>query len=402
MTQDYIDVEKFYEATGESWRDYWDESSTPYTNSLDILRRAVALPMADIQLPMAIAYAWTNAKWSRVLGIHLAYGPEGSGKSTIAKFARGIRETIAWGEGSTFASIRNYLNEVKYLDDECEMEADGAALILDNVYSSTFQGADNKLRSLLLSGYKKADDRLIISSGMAGENIQFRTFSTKLISSVDPIHESYELRELKRRLVFTIHQKWEKMSASERPDFDMSERIDFDDISWKGFFKEQYLKVYGGAESLGQQGKQNIAIYAKARQSAKRSKAYPAHFTSERKEICLDILATGVVIGAWETVREGIEKLALYWEFIDSRMAQGADILKQHLKPILAVFEAAAASNGGVASVPMSTITQSLNAKHASGEFMDKPRGKDVITAMNQLGFSAGMDGSKTVWTKSI
>ncbi|MEO1349071.1 MAG: hypothetical protein AAFW84_09765 [Cyanobacteria bacterium J06635_15] len=398
----YLNVEAFYDTTDESWKDHWNHSLSAYENSRNILARAVALPCAEIQLPVAIAYAWTNAKWSRVLGIHLAFGPEGSGKSTVAKFARGLRETESWGEACSFASVRNYLQGVKYLDEECEMEADGAALILDNVYSSTFQGSDNKLRSLILSGYKKADDRLIISSTTAGENLHFRTFSTKLISSVDPIHESYELRELRRRLLFTIHKKWEEMGEDERPDFDMSERIDFDDMSFSGIFESEYLRIYGADTAKGQRGPVNIVKYAEARKAAKRSRSYPAHFTAERKEICIDPIATLLLIGGCETVREGIEIFSRYWEFVDARMAEGSDILKQHLQPLLLPFEEAAKYNGGCVKVPMTLINQSLSAKHQAGEFMDKPRGKDVYDAMRQLGFSASTESSKTVWIRSV
>lgn len=393
-----MDISAILDSYSDKWSDHWDNSLSPYENSCNLLSRAVALPCADIQLPIAIAYAWTNAKWARCLGIHLAYGPEGSGKSTVAKFARGLREGIAFGDGSTIASIRNYLQQVKYMSDEDGpiTELDGAALVLDNVYSSTFQGSDNKLRSLILCGYKKADDRLTIASPGTGENIEFRTFSTKLISSVDPIHECHDLRELKRRLVFTFHEKWEKMNDSERPKFDMTERIDFDELDWTGMFQEVYLPVYG--TGAGQMGQLNVHEYGKFKQSLKRSKRWPEVVTSERKEIMIDLLCAGRVIEAWDSTKSAIEVAAAYWEFVNSRVGSQKSDLEQVLIEFLSIFEEASSQTGQECKVPTSAINKEIETRWNNGNFLERPRAKDVRDILLKRGYRAHREDSGNMY----
>ncbi|MEM8611449.1 MAG: hypothetical protein AAGF93_05475 [Cyanobacteria bacterium P01_H01_bin.105] len=382
-----MDITAVLDSYSDSWEDYWDDSLTPYQNSYELLSKAIALPYSNIQLPIAISYAWTNAKWARCLGIHLAYGPEGSGKSTIAKFARGLREGIAFGDGSTFASIRNYLQSTKYQSDEDGpiSELDGAALILDNVYSSTFQGADNKLRSLILCGYKKADDRLTIAQPGNGENIEFRTFSTKLISSVDPIHECHDLRELKRRLVFTFHEKWEQMNEAERPEFDMTERIDFDELDWSGMFKKAYMPVYG--TDAGQMGSLNVHVYGKFKTALKRYKKWPKAVTSERKEIMIDLLSTGRIIEAWDSIEAAACVAGTYWEFIDSRVGSQKSDLEQVLVEMLDIYELAASKTGKPSSVPTTTINKELERRYSAGDFLERPKASAVRDILFKRGY---------------
>lgn len=398
-----MDISAILDGYNDSWRDYWDENSSQYENSVNLLSRAIALPNQDIQLPIAVCYAWTNAKWARVLPCHLAYGPEGSGKSTIAKFARGLRNAQSFGDGSTFASIRNYLQSVKYGGDEDEqLELDGACLILDNVYQSTFEGADNKLRSLVLCGYKKADDRLTIANPGTGTNFEFRTFSTKLFSSVEPLHESSDLRELRRRLLFTFHKKWESMTDDERPSFEMEDRVDFDDLDWSGCFEEAYLGVYGLDAASGQMGAFNVHEYGKFRKSLKACRAWPQAMTSERREISVDVMATGRLIGAWETTEEARRVFGEYWEWVDSKVAGEQSDLSQAMGEIVSLFEAASEATGKPAIVPTATINSELSARYDSGQFLERPKPKDIKDWLTKNGYKPSKNGSQSVWIKSL
>jgi hypothetical protein len=111
----------------------------------------------------------------------------------------------------------------RWLDEECEFEKDGATLLFDNVYCSTFT-QNPQLLALILSGYDKSSDKLMIASAM-GENIIFRTFSSKIISSVEPLWLDAKLKELSRRLLIIRHQRTEELG-----EIDLEGKIDLDSI----------------------------------------------------------------------------------------------------------------------------------------------------------------------------
>lgn len=214
------------------WQELWDKSLTPYENTVNLLSRAVAVPYAQIQLPVAVTYIWTNQKWSRELPLMFCIGPEGSGKSTLATLAEKLHDVETQGVNSTAAGIRNLLNEQRWpIEDEdnqpnYNIELDGAMLIFDNVYTKTFT-QDSGLLGMLLCGHKRGKDAITIGGGY-GESKKFYTFSPKVVSTVEPIYEAYELRELKRRMLVIFHQQWERMTDDERPDFDWDKTINLD------------------------------------------------------------------------------------------------------------------------------------------------------------------------------
>ncbi len=322
VMEGYLNPAEFYADTLESWEDLWDKSKSLYDNLRSIISDTVFLPDRDIQLPVAISYIFTSQKWAKVLPLMLCYGREGTGKSTLTKFASLIRKAEILGQSSTFASIRNELNRSRWIDEEGAIERDGASLLFDNVYASTFT-LNPSLLSLILSGYDRSSDKLMIASTM-GENIIFRTFSSKVISSVEPLWLDARLKELSRRLIVIRHQRLEDL-ASEYESFE--NRLDLDSVSWEGIEK-LYLDFW--------MSRAVVEVYVKTRKQltkrGKKSFTIPDTLPSEKWAISVDVICTGICLGAWGGVQEAVNHLGRFFELQTEKLATSESAILTFLR----------------------------------------------------------------------
>jgi hypothetical protein len=306
---EYLDPKVFYAESLDSWEDLWNRELTIFQNLKNIVSSAVFLPDSEIQIPVAIAYLMTSQKWAKILPLMLCYGREGTGKSTLTKLASHLRSSEILGQSSTFASIRNELNNSRWLDEECEFEKDGATLLFDNVYCSTFT-QNPQLLALILSGYDKSSDKLMIASAM-GENIIFRTFSSKIISSVEPLWLDAKLKELSRRLLIIRHQRIEDLGA-----IDLEGKIDLDSISWDGF-SSIYFDFWSS--------KTNVERYVNTRKMltrrGKKPFTIPDTLSSNIWAISIDLIATGISVGAWMEPQESIDHLSEFFKLQTEKLA---------------------------------------------------------------------------------
>lgn len=354
------------------WQELWDGNLTPYENTHDILSRCVALPYQDTQLPIAIVYSWLNQKWSRELPIMFSVGPEGSGKSTVGTFARHLHGVETQGVNSTAVAIRNYLNEMRWaFDDEDETynynaELDGALLVFDNVYTDTFT-SDKNLTGMLLTGHKRGNDAIRIGD-KGGKSIVFYTFAPKWITSIEPIWEDPKLKELRRRMVVLFHQQWERMNDDEKPDFDWDNVINLDNVCWDGFSSKIFFPFWTNEDTAHR--------YLAAKRSYNSCKK-PECFTQARKPLCADMVATGVVIGAWKDSKEGIARLGNYWDYLDDKFSQDSDALRQFLREFI----------GDKDIVAVNDIKVFIDFKFGKGQLLSNPKGRDIMDHMRALGF---------------
>lgn len=242
------------------------------------------------------------------------YGRPGTGKSTAAVFARSLHDTELLSSSSTYASIRNLIKTSRYLiPDEEDEETDGAMLCFDNVNPSTFQ--DEDVRNLMLMGYKRTTDRVAHAGAQGGGNVYFRCFSSKIFSSIHPIHTQHELAELFRRMLIIFHEK--------ATDFD-GEMLDLEDVDWEDFYTDIYWRFH--------QNKSNALMFAKAWKAAKTHVYSDACWSPARKSLVRDLLATGVAIGSWSTVKEGIKTFTEYWHYFDEKVTNNRVDLDQFLE----------------------------------------------------------------------
>jgi hypothetical protein len=318
----YLNPVDFYAETLETWKDLWDESKPLYENLKEIVSQSVFLPDRDVQIPVAISYMMTSQKWAKVLPLMLCYGREGTGKSTLTKLASHLRSSEILGQSSTFASIRNELNNSRWLDEEGDLERDGATLLFDNVYASTFTLNANLL-ALILSGYDKSSDKLMIASA-GGENINFRTFSSKVISSVEPIWLDPKLKELARRLIVIRHQRLEELK-DEYESFE--NRLDLDSIEWGGIEKV-YFDFWNK--------RFNVELYVKTRnlltKRGKKPFTIPESLPSDKWAISVDLICTGISIGAWSDIQEAVNHMNEFFRIQTEKLATSESSIQTFLR----------------------------------------------------------------------
>jgi len=369
--EDYLNPNDFYAEHLESWRDIWNEDLGLYANLESIVNSAVFLPDKDIQTKIAISYLMTSQKWAKVLPLLLCYGREGTGKSTLTKLASKLRGAEILGQSSTFASIRNELNASRWMDDECEFERDGASLLFDNVYASTFTANPNLL-ALILSGYDKASDKLMIASSM-GENIVFRTFSTKIISSVEPIWLDAKLKELSRRLLVIRHKRLEELEG----DYDIDNHLDLSSINWDGL--DSLYRDFWNNRTI-------VETYVLTRKMlTKRGKkgfTMPESLSSNQWTISIDIIATGIALGAWNSIQDAVNHVAEFFEIQTEKLATSETAMLTFLRGFVEREVAKIdehnkkASIAGVPAMPMiirpGYLTEFLKDKE-SQSLLDQP-----------------------------
>ena len=337
MTEDtkplpkYHNPEDYYREELEDWRELWDEGLTPYENICSIINQSVVLPNHKIQLPIAATYLFTSSKWAKILPILFSWGDKGTGKSTFAILAAKLHgHSQLFSAADTFASIRNGLDSQRWLDAEDKsIEKEGAILCWDNIHADTLK-RDPKIFQMLLFGYNRSSERILVAN-IDGTNREYRVFSPKIFSSVHPIHTEPEFEELKRRLLIIRHKQFEKFldheKSEEFKDFSIAtDRLDLDSVNWAGF-EDKFFEIWNKEENFAFYAKQRVSLTRRGKKSLK----IPENISGERWTILIDLICTGLVIGAWPSVQAALNILSEYFAYIDSV----SDSFESNLKRLL-------------------------------------------------------------------
>jgi hypothetical protein len=397
MTEDkYLDPKEFYSEELEDWTCYWDNAKSLYENLYSLTSQAVILPYHSVQMPVAVVYMMTSSKWSKVLPILFSWGEKGSGKTTFALIANRLHGfKFLFSPADTFASIRNSLNAMRWYDpDSTELEKDGAILCWDNLHKRVLE-ADLRLYQTMLFGYNKSTERILIA-GSEGANQNFHVFCPKVISSVEPLHSFRELDELSRRLLVIRHKPLEKFKEAELENIPELmgnfQPIDLDSINWKGFEDNFYL-FWSDEE--------NCRAYVKFRGILTRKRKVPIELppsiTSARWTISVDLIATGLLLGAWKTPKEAIDHLGRYWklssEFGELEKLNTIRVLKEYLDSELKGLRDANERliGAGLTPEPIHIATQKvkkyLEVKSSEGAIDIAMKTKNIAEVMRGLGF---------------
>ena len=371
MTE-YLDVNSLFGEELTHWRELWGEPDTPGKGLINMLTHTLWLPDSELQMPILACYMMANTKWCKCLPIEFDYGPPGTGKSTAALIASKMHDVELLSSTSTYASVRNSIKTTRYLNPQDEsQENDGALLPWDNVNSSTLDNVD--ILNVLLGGYKRGSDLITIASTEPGMNHQFRCFCSKMISSVHPLFNKYELRELKRRLIVIFHEKCSTKTL---------ELVDVDEINWDGFFIEGYWPLWQSPV----QAKLYHSYWLKCKRLAYSSPAWD----DNRKTICRDLIATGVLTGIWVDCSEAIAHFGSYWEMFDERVGGNAGELDQFIKEwIDDRLAGVESSNRGIFH---SELAAQISLWVGNQQLISKPKPKEIRDAMNLLGFKKSLD----------
>jgi hypothetical protein len=329
-----LNPDDYYSQELDNWADLWDSDKSLFENTKNIIQQIVFLPKKELLSTLVATYILIPSKWAKVVPIMFCHGEPGSGKSTIsmlANYFHGYEYTFS--PTDTFASLRNALDSMRWLSpDDKNIEKEGAMLCWDNIHSMTLE-RDLKIYQMLLCGYNRQTDRIQIA-GKDGVNIPYYVFCPKIISSVEPLHINPNLQELQRRLLIIPHKKIDKFDGEELAEYgDLdfeTHKLEIDSIFWKGI-EENYLTFWNNPE--------NCKLYAKYRgllskKSSKRIKL-PESFTQARWTISIDLITTGIVIGAWNDINQAITCLGEYWSYIDAKILNQVSATLEHLKEFI-------------------------------------------------------------------
>lgn len=316
-------IEKIYEQELTHWSELWDDSCDLFKNVLNIIQKSILLPNFEIQGKIAAVYLLQSSRLARTLPILFSWGERGSGKSTLAVLAsklRGINQIFSATD--TFASIRNSLDLMRWHDPSVKsIEKEGAILCWDNLHAETLI-SDNKLYQMMLCGYSRATERLQIA-GSDGFNREYRVFCPKIISSIDPLHQRFQFAELERRLIVLIHKPVEKFKTSDVPNNSsidelktnfFEEKIDIDGIAWNGI-EELFLKPWTDENIC----LQYVRLRKQLTKPGKKSIKLPENIEASKFTCLIDLLITGLILGAWESPQEGLEVFSSHFAWLENQ-----------------------------------------------------------------------------------
>ena len=273
-----------------------------------LITRTVALPKTEPYRLLLAIMLCSSSLGSRTMPRLFSYGLKGSGKSELAKLFARVRLQPMLASKTTYASIRNLINDSNYYDPKLgAIEGnlrEGSFLCWDNLRPDQLL-TDSSTYQLLLSGYSRSTSNIQISSPVAGTNISFNCFSPVILSSIFPLHIDSEFDELHRRMITIPHKPFELFSQLELDDLtaaggltDIYSKLDIDDCDFTGF-SDRYKDYWDDdARELLAHNRKRLIVASKGKGSPFRQ-AGSAFFT-----LMVDVLAHGFTLQAWSSLEQ--------------------------------------------------------------------------------------------------
>jgi hypothetical protein len=329
MLYDYSTLFKVEDGYSNTWREVYCESSPLSWNLLNILKCTILLPY-DFYDVIATYFLLPSALCTTVPYLFL-HGQSGSGKSTVAKIASYLHGCSINSSSDTFAGIRNDLQirrqgwvELPYQRDDGTESTyrkrveRNICMIWDDVDSTVFSNSPDLYR-LFKFGNNRATDKIILSSGNIGENLEFHCFCPKIFSSISPLHLDDRFRELKRRLIVIPCQRIEELSDKRKDELNVtdddwaSKLLDLDAWDWKGFSTtfDEYWDINKAATFIDT--RRSLSQKAKG-------------LSSQQRAISLDLLACGITTGIWQDETDAITRLQGYWNWYRNETEKNAGL----------------------------------------------------------------------------
>lgn len=216
-SDEFIDFSSEREESGIDYHTLINHSDSIPEQFEDLLKQIILLPNPDIQIPVLVSYAFTPSALANNLPIGVCYGSSGSGKSETLKLIAALRNSAINTAASTFASIRNSIENSRWYDSDKTFEKN-FLLIWDDINENVFL-SDDKLFSLFKSGINRK--ATITIADKMGVNMEFKPFSPKLCSTVTPFWDNPKLVELKRRVLpFLFKQIPVSLGDNNDPEYD--------------------------------------------------------------------------------------------------------------------------------------------------------------------------------------
>ena len=386
MAYDYRSLLQSEDGIADTWRELYDDDLLLSENLLNILKQTVLLPHDHYDI-IAAYYLLPSALCKLVPYLFL-YGQSGSGKSTVAKIASYVHGVPINSSSDTFAGIRNSLEErrrgyadVVDPDDPTrtwrEPVAKNTCMVWDDINAQTFT-SQPQLYNMFKFGCDTTTDKITISSGEAGQNIEFRCFCPKIFSSISPLHLDDSFRELKRRLIVIPCKRVEELSDTRKAELGITDDnwqgklLDPSAYDWKGF--SQVFSQFWDLE--------NAQSFLTIRRILAKS---VRGLSSQQRGMSLDIMAAGIASSLWQDEAEATERMKVYWQWFKTETEKNAGLgtlLKNYIDQ-----EAENARNGGRAlEIYTSQLRSQIKNWVDMGWLYEKPQSKKIKELMLDLG----------------
>jgi hypothetical protein len=300
-----------------SYRDYWDTSLSYFDNSRNLYNRVIWHgDNQEILSHVAISYGLSHSVLINFAPLLFYQGSSGSGKSasgTLIASLRGKGDDIL-GAQCTFASIRNILTSSRwYYVDKYDLDTSRAnerpcLLVWADIKESDLS-EDRKIYSLIRNGCDRKEDKLLIA-GEDGENKEFRVFSPKIVSSIEPFYAYAKWSELKRRILLI---KTTPLDNSASKKAFLGNRLDLDDIDFSGAHAE--FEAFWTNDTL--------STFATLRKNGKGKQLLKSAGLSEHEiKACFDIVLQHAVLSDLP-LSDSVDIFRQYWALARSWLSSG-------------------------------------------------------------------------------
>lgn len=329
----------------EPYTAYWrDELSYP-ENIQVLINRLVLLPEQDVLTKVITTYAINNSVGCNWLPMLLFWGESGTGKSQLYKLIAGIRgqnkspNTMRSGETTTFAGMRNIINDHKWKYPDLQPKEERyernnekpIMLFLADCKESIF--GDEMKYACFRNGVDRKEQIISISKG-DGTNLDFYTFSPKVLTTADDFFMQNKYAEALRRMIIIPTWHLNNYPKEVREPF-LEEQIDADYIDFSGI--ETLYNQHWNKERRDQFNKLN-------KQHGNWKKAcVQLGFTQHQFIASFDLMRTCYASGITKSPKETFELFLAYWQFY-AKVVTGVQsglhtalegILEPYIKPYL-------------------------------------------------------------------
>lgn len=224
------------------------------------------------------SYASLPSMLCKILPIVELFGQPGSGKTQLLLAVSAISNQGVISGQSTGASLKNYINSIRWVDPDTMTKEKNCLLLIDNLNEDSFK--KEEYLSSFLNGYNRKTDKCFISNGR-GQNQVFKTFCPKMYTTIWEKTST----ELTRRTIVIRTIKTAKLDNV----------FDPDDIYWKPF--KDSVKQFWKKEDNWQLFKDFDRNFHELPK--------PNH-SKEYWTILKWVLISGVAIGVWDNMPRAI------------------------------------------------------------------------------------------------
>lgn len=255
MSEKFLDYSQFRDSFLIDWREVIiNPPDSLWERVLALFDACFQLPEHELQKPLICAAILTPSALSTNLPIIFLWGQSGSGKSKVGSLASKLYGVQPLQEGTTTASIRNTLDDRKYVyhpdDPDIKLEVN-TVLTWDDIRPNRVSpNSPDSIFGLLKSGCSRATSKTRIA--LPGGKIQeFCTFGTKIISSIHPHWAIPGCEELKRRAMIFKFEKSE--AVREYVDIDLVDLLELETdlkLFWQSNICQEYQVIKRGLSKV--------------------------------------------------------------------------------------------------------------------------------------------------------